>query len=316
MFLSTVSQKVSGTVFYLMVLFGMKRGVFMGFLFDSYMYDKPDDKVLERFRIGITNSYQSFYSEKLDEKEILESYEDKDLETFILENFHLEKKFVVNFFNEIGYSIESIEVKKEYDEMFRFNFYHYLIEDFWNFIQGLDDENFYGAMVYLSQTSTTNKTLLKLKQAVKDELLRNRIFVRELRKSVFIAMSFAKEMTSAREIIMREIEDKGYKAVVIDEKEHNEQIVPQIFEEINKAEFIIADLTLHRNGVYYEAGFAKGLGKEVIFTCKKDDFENSHFDVKQINTIIWEDEWDLESKLSKRIESMMTNELEEQHVPW
>lgn len=129
-------------------------------------------------------------------------------------------------------------------------------------------------------------------------------------------MSFAKEMTSAREVIMREVEDKGYKAVVIDEKEHNEQIVPQIFEEINKAEFVIADLTLHRNGVYYEAGFAKGLNKEVIFTCKKDDFENSHFDVKQINTIIWGNEWDLESKLSKRIESMMTNQLEEQHVPW
>lgn len=124
------------------------------------------------------------------------------------------------------------------------------------------------------------------------------------------------KITSAREVIMRVIEDKGYKAMVIDEKEHNEQIVPQIFEEIHKAEFIIADLTGHRNGVYYEAGFAKGLGKEVIFTCSADDFEKSHFDVKQINTIKWKDIWELEGKLSKRLEAMMTNELEEQHVPW
>lgn len=305
----------SGTAFLCVVLF-VKRGGLVGFLFDSYMYDKPDDKVLERFRIGIINSYQSFYSEKLDEKEILEAYKDESLETFILENFCLEKKFVVNIFNEIGYSIENIEVKKEYDEIYKFNFYHYLVEDFWSFILGLDNDSFYGVMVYLSQTSTTNKTLLKLKQAVKDELLRNRISVRELRKSVFIAMSFASEMTGSREVIMRVIEDRGYKAMVIDEKEHNEQIVPQIFEEINKAEFIIADLTGHRNGVYYEAGFAKGLGKEVIFTCKEEDFGNSHFDVKQINTIMWLDEWDLEVKLRKRIEAMMTNELEEQHVPW
>lgn len=288
----------------------------MGFLFESYTYDKPNDHVLERFRVGITNSYRSFYSEKLDEKEIMEAHDEDSLEIFILENFCLDTKFVINFFNEIGYSIEKIGVKKDYNEILKFNFYHYLVEDFWDFIQGLDNDSFYGGMVYLSQTSTTNKILLKLQQAVKDELLRNRIPVRELRKSVFIAMSFASEMTSAREAIMRVIEDKGYKAMVIDEKEHNEQIVPQIFEEIKKAEFIIADLTGHRNGVYYEAGFAKGLGKEVIFTCNADDFENSHFDVKQINTIKWDSEWALRDKLSKRIEGMMTNELEEQHVPF
>lgn len=223
---------------------------------------------------------------------------------------------MINFFNEIGYSIDAIELKKEFEELFDSYFYHYLVEDLWNFIQTLDDDYFYGVMVYLSQTSTTNEILLKLQQAIKDELLRNRISIRELRKTVFIAMSFASEMDKAREAIMRAIEDKGYKAIVIDEKEHNEQIVPQIFEEINKAEFVIADLTGHRNGVYYEAGFAKGLGKEVIFTCRSDDFGNSHFDVKQVNTIMWNETWELERKLRKRIEAMMTNEIEAQHVPF
>lgn len=289
----------------------------MGFLFQSYMHEKPiNEYLLSRFRMGITNTYNSFYREILDEQEILEASESKELRTFIYKNFQLDKKFVINLFNEIGYSIDEIELKKEYDEFFEFYFYHYLVEDLWDFIQTLSDDYFYGVMVYLSQTSTTNEILLKLQQAIKDELLRNRISIRELRKTVFIAMSFASEMDSARESIMRAIEDKGYKAIVIDEKEHNEQIVPQIFEEINKAEFVIADLTGHRNGVYYEAGFAKGLNKQVIFTCREDDFGNSHFDVKQINTIMWSNVWELENKLRKRIEAMMTNEIEEQHVPF
>lgn len=288
----------------------------MGFLFESYIYDKPNDYILEKFRIGIINSYQSFYSETLDEQKILETNNDKGLYLFILENFKLETKFVINFFNEIGYSVDCIDKKKEYIEFLELNEYYYLINDVWDFAQNLDNDMFYGAMVYLSQTSTTNEILLKLQQAIKDELLRNRISIRELRKTVFIAMSFASEMDKAREAIMRTIEDKGYKAIVIDEKEHNEQIVPQIFEEINKAEFVIADLTGHRNGVYYEAGFAKGLNKQVIFTCRADDFGNSHFDVKQINTIMWDDVWELKKKLRKRIEAMMTNEIEEQHVPF
>ncbi|MFC5603159.1 hypothetical protein [Sporosarcina koreensis] len=266
-----------------------------------------------KFRMGITNTYNSFYREILDEREL----NDEDEVFFDNTSYlRLETKFVINLFNEIGYSIDEIKLKKEYIDFMEEYFYYYSIEDVWSFIQRRDDEYFYGVMVYLSQTSTTNKILLKLQQAVKDELLRNRISIRELRKTVFIAMSFASEMDKPREAIMRAIEDKGYKAIVIDEKEHNEQIVPQIFEEINRAEFVIADLTGHRNGVYYEAGFAKGLNKQVIFTCRADDFGNSHFDVKQINTIRWENEWILEERLRKRIEAMMTNELEEQHVPF
>ena len=41
------------------------------------------------------------------------------------------------------------------------------------------------------------------------------------------------------------------------EEEHNNQIVPEIFYEIRQSNYIIADLTGHRNGVYYEAGYAE-----------------------------------------------------------
>jgi len=119
----------------------------------------------------------------------------------------------------------------------------------------------------------------------------------------FIAMHFLPKMNKARESIRRAIIDSGYDERIIDEKEHNNQIVPEIFYEIQRSKFLVADLTGHRNGVYYEAGYAQGLGKEVILTCKDEDFKNRHFDVAQISTIVWKDEDDLYERLTKRIEA-------------
>jgi nucleoside 2-deoxyribosyltransferase len=45
--------------------------------------------------------------------------------------------------------------------------------------------------------------------------------------------------------------------------------------------------------VYYEAGFALGLGKAVISSCNKDDLESlqrerrPHFDVAHLNMVPW-----------------------------
>jgi len=119
----------------------------------------------------------------------------------------------------------------------------------------------------------------------------------------FIAMWFSPEMVNARESIKKAIIDSGYTYIIIDEKEHNKQIVPEIFYEIQRSKFLIADLTGHRNGVYYEAGYAQGLGKEVIFTCSEKGFRKRHFDVAQVSTVVWKDEDDLYKRLLKRIEA-------------
>jgi len=119
----------------------------------------------------------------------------------------------------------------------------------------------------------------------------------------FIAMSFAPEMSSARVHIQRAISDHGYIPVVIDEKEYNGQIVPEMLYEIRRSKFVVADLTLHRNGVYYEAGYAQASGKAVIYTCKGTDFSDKHFDIAQENIIKWVTEQELYEKLLRRIES-------------
>ena len=59
--------------------------------------------------------------------------------------------------------------------------------------------------------------------------------------------------------------------------------------------------SLHRNGVYFEVGFALGLGKQVIYLSHKDYFEDSHFDIRQLQHIIYESPEDLEKLLIDKV---------------
>jgi hypothetical protein len=64
---------------------------------------------------------------------------------------------------------------------------------------------------------------------------------------------------------------------------------------------MIADFTGHRGGVYFEAGIAMGLNVPIIWTCRKDDIANLHFDIRQYNRIAWSKADDLARQLKKRI---------------
>jgi hypothetical protein len=57
--------------------------------------------------------------------------------------------------------------------------------------------------------------------------------------------------------------------------------------------------------VYYEAGYARGLGLTVIPTCRKDEINKLHFDVRQYNCIDWENPAELASRLQARIEAII-----------
>ena len=58
--------------------------------------------------------------------------------------------------------------------------------------------------------------------------------------------------------------------------------------QIRDAAFVIADLTHDNHGAYWEAGYAEGLGKPVIYICEKTKFEKetSHFDTNHCTTIL------------------------------
>lgn len=118
----------------------------------------------------------------------------------------------------------------------------------------------------------------------------------------FVAMWFNDNMQKVyADIIKPAIIDVGYNPMKIDNKEHVNYITDEIIKEIRRSKFMVADLTGYRGGVYYEAGFAFGLGIPVIFTCHedwKDDIkedgiitrEGVHFDIKHRNMIFWKEE--------------------------
>ena len=63
---------------------------------------------------------------------------------------------------------------------------------------------------------------------------------------------------------------------------------------IKDAKFVIADLTHDNLGAYWEAGYAEGLGKPVIYTCEEEKFkaEGTHFDTSHFTTVFWSESGD------------------------
>jgi hypothetical protein len=123
--------------------------------------------------------------------------------------------------------------------------------------------------------------------------------------TAFVAMWFDESLTEAyTKGIQLAIEECGFRAVRVDlEDTNNDDIVYEILAKIRASRFVVADVTGHRQGVYFEAGFAKGLSIPVIWTCKTDDFRKEHrtFDTEHFNHVVWNDANDLRQKLVNRI---------------
>ncbi len=102
----------------------------------------------------------------------------------------------------------------------------------------------------------------------------------------FCAMWFSEEVKPLwTQVIEPAIRSSGYEPIRIDSKQHNGKIDDEIMASIRASRFVVADFTGNRGGVYYEAGFAHGLGLPVIFMCREGD--ELHFDVRQYNCIFW-----------------------------
>lgn len=122
----------------------------------------------------------------------------------------------------------------------------------------------------------------------------------------FVAMWFDKSMNSIyTKCIAPAIQQAGYTPHRVDQKEHAGKIDDEIIRQIRRSRFIVADATKHRGGVYYEAGFAHGLGLKVFWACRDDCFNDLHFDIRQYNCIRWskDNPEDYMKKLSARIEA-------------
>lgn len=128
----------------------------------------------------------------------------------------------------------------------------------------------------------------------------------------FVAMWFDPSRDKYFDYIKRAAEEAGFENCLrIDNKEHNNKICDEIIAEIRKSQCVVADFTGNRGGVYFEAGFALGLGIPVIWLVddnwwnETDDdgkrINDIHFDTRQYAHINYKDGDDLYERLKARI---------------
>lgn len=121
-----------------------------------------------------------------------------------------------------------------------------------------------------------------------EELKRGRVAGR----TAFMAMSFKNDDVKkiVDEAFRPAVEETGFKLKRLDDEPKAGHIDNRMLVEIRMCRFLIADLTHDNSGAYWEAGFAEGLGKPVIYTCEKKYFDEkkTHFDTNHRQTVLWD----------------------------
>jgi hypothetical protein len=113
---------------------------------------------------------------------------------------------------------------------------------------------------------------------------------------LFTIMALRAETTPFWEQVVRPAaEAVGLRAVRIDAEEPEAAISEAILSSIRRATLVLCDLSFERPNCYFEAGFAKGSFRRVIFTARADHDPRAavrgeyrvHFDTDQLKTTFW-----------------------------
>jgi hypothetical protein len=96
---------------------------------------------------------------------------------------------------------------------------------------------------------------------------------------IFVLMPFVKTFDDLYGLgIKPACEKAGAYAKRVDDRIFQESILQRIYNQIAKADIIIADMTGRNPNVFYETGYAHALGKRVILLTQKT--EDLPFDLK------------------------------------
>jgi len=103
---------------------------------------------------------------------------------------------------------------------------------------------------------------------------------------VFVLMPFNEDFDDIYKLGIKEAaKEVGAYAERVDEQIFNEGILERIFNQISKADVIVADMTGRNPNVFYEVGYAHALGKIVLLLTQKAD--DIPFDLKHKQHIIY-----------------------------
>ena len=108
----------------------------------------------------------------------------------------------------------------------------------------------------------------------------------------FLAMQFDDKLDEFVQHVVKPTVKKatGYELVDLRDVSRAGIIDNLMVTTIRDARFVIADLTHDNRGAYWEAGYAEGLGKPVVYICSKEKFNDgkgTHFDTNHYTTVQW-----------------------------
>jgi hypothetical protein len=134
-------------------------------------------------------------------------------------------------------------------------------------------------------------------------------------KELFILMPMSKKKPLYKDIhdsIKTVAKSFGIKAFRIDDSQSNEKISERILKSIERAEYIVADLTDSRPNVFFEAGYALGIQKIPVFIAREGT--KLEFDIHDFPIIFFNNQIQLREELSKRLEGIIIREPDKHSV--
>ena len=147
-----------------------------------------------------------------------------------------------------------------------------------------------------------HKQLLTELEAMRQKLKAERLEPEIQKGLAFVAMAMDPGNPQLDDVIdaIKEGSAKcGVNAERIDEVLSNERITDRLLNSVKEAEFVVVDLSYARPNVYYEAGYAQGLGKTPVYIARAGT--EIHFDLKDYPIIYYASMRELKAALAARL---------------
>ncbi len=161
----------------------------------------------------------------------------------------------------------------------------------------------YSHLVSIEDFDNLNQDTEDVDQLARDTLALCEALI--IPNSVFVVMSFKKEFDPLFHIYSEICKELGFKAVRTDKDLTLEKILPRILNGIRHSAFVIADVTESSPNVFYEIGFAEGLGRPVIATAQEGT--RLPFDIADTPVTFWNQPEDLRNTLEPLIQEVKKN---------
>lgn len=103
---------------------------------------------------------------------------------------------------------------------------------------------------------------------------------------VFVLMPFSDDFDDVYKLGIKEAcREAGVYCERVDEQIYSENMLDRIYNQISKADFLIADMSDKNPNVFYEVGYAHALGKNVILITQRS--EDIPFDLRHYPHIVY-----------------------------